>query len=255
MGNPAALRLSWVRQPATLDRVRSHPRDPRSTTLRRYRVLLAVLADRSTGTLLRGLRSHSFDATVIHDGSRVLDAMRAAGVGTEINAVVLEVGLPGLDTAAVLAGLARLSPDTPVIVLTPRELRDAVVAGLRGNKDDYLITPYPVDELITRLRLRVREAQPAESEVARRGDITLDTALGMVSVDGQLVTLTPTEFALLTILISNPDQALSREQLTSMLWKDPPSSNVVEVYIGYLRRKLGSDRIRTVRGVGYLLEE
>ena len=91
--------------------------------------------------------------------------------------------------------------------------------------------------------------------MARRGDVTVDTALGLVSVDGRLVTLTPTEFALLTILISHPDQALSREQLTAMLWRDPPSSNVVEVYIGYLRRKLGSERIRTVRGVGYLLEE
>jgi two-component system response regulator QseB len=231
--------------------VLSQPRDPRATTFRRYRVLLAVPADRSTGALLRGLRSHSFDATIIHDGTRVLDTVRAA----PFTAVVLEVGLPGLDTSAVLTGLARLAPDTPVIALTTRELRDAVVAGLRGGKDDYLLAPYPTDELITRLRLRVRDHQPAEHEVTRRGDITVDTELGLVSVDGQLITLTPTEFALLTILISHPDQALSREQLTAMLWKDPPSSNVIEVYIGYLRRKLGADRIRTVRGVGYLLEE
>jgi DNA-binding response OmpR family regulator len=231
--------------------VLSQPRDPRPTTLRRYRVLLAVPADRSTGALLRGLRSHSFETTVIHDGTRVLDAVRAA----PFTAVVLEIGLRGLDAAAVFAGLARLAPDTPVIALTTRELRDAVVAELRGGKDDYLLPPYPTDELIARLRLRVRDQQPAENEVARRGDITVDSALGLVSVDGQLVTLTPTEFALLTILISHPDQALSREQLTAMLWRDPPSSNVIEVYIGYLRRKLGSDRIRTVRGVGYLLED
>jgi DNA-binding response OmpR family regulator len=197
------------------------------------------------------MRSHSFDATVIHDGTRVLDTVRAG----RFAAVVLEVGLPGLDTSTVLAGLARLAPDTPVIVLTPREQRDQVVAGLLGARDDYLLTPFNVDELITRIRLRVRDELPKERSVARRGDITVDTALGLVSVDGQLVTLTPTEFALLTILMSHPDQPLSREQLTSMLWRDPPSSNVVEVYIGYLRRKLGADRIRTVRGVGYLLEE
>lgn len=207
--------------------------------------------DRSTGALLRTLRSHSFDATVIHDGTRVLDTVRAG----RFAAVVLEVGLPGLDTSAVLAGLARLAPDTPVIVLTPREQRDQVVAGLLGARDDYLLTPFNVDELITRIRLRVRDELPKERSVARRGDITVDTALGLVSVDGQLVTLTPTEFALLTILMSHPDQPLSREQLTSMLWREPPSSNVVEVYIGYLRRKLGADRIRTVRGVGYLLED
>jgi two-component system response regulator QseB len=199
---------------------------------------------------MRGLRAHSFDATTIHDGTRVLDAARAA----QFTAVVLEVGLPGLDTSAVLAGLTRLAPETPVIALTTRDLRDAVIAGLRG-KDDFVLAPYPADELIARLRLRVRDQKPAEREVIRRGDVTVDSELGLVSVDGQLVTLTPTEFALLTILISHPDQALSREQLTAMLWKDPPSSNVIEVYIGYLRRKLGSERIRTVRGVGYLLED
>lgn len=214
-------------------------------------MLLAVPADRSTAGLLRALRSHAFDATMIHDGTRVLDAVRAAPFA----AVVLEAGLPGLDTRAVLTGLAHLAPTTPVVALTTREQRDQVVAGLRGGRDDYLLTPFGTDELITRLRLRVRDQQPAEPSVARRGDITVDTTLGLVSVDGQLVTLTPTEFALLTILISHPDQALSRDQLTTMLWRDPPSSNVVEVYIGYLRRKLGPDRIRTVRGVGYVLDE
>jgi two-component system response regulator QseB len=142
-----------------------------------------------------------------------------------------------------------------VLVLTPRELRDQVIAGLRGDRDDYLLAPFGVDELVARLRLRVRDGEAAEPSLLRRGDVTVDTALGLVSVDGKLVTLTPTEFALLTILISNPDQALSREQLTTMLWREPPSSNVVEVYIGYLRRKLGAERIRTVRGVGYLLED
>lgn len=224
---------------------------PRSSSFRRYRVLLAVPSDRSTGALLRGLRTHAFDATVTHDGTRVLDSLQTATFA----AVVIETGLPGLDTTAVLTGMHRIAPDTPVIALTTREQRDHVVSALRGDQDDYLLTPFPADELLTRLRLRVRDQDAQERSVARRGDITVDTALGMVSVDGQLVTLTPTEFALLTILISHPDEALSREQLTSMLWRDPPSSNVIEVYIGYLRRKLGSDRIRTVRGVGYLLED
>jgi len=212
---------------------------------------LAVSPERATPTLLRGLRTHAFDLTVIHDHAALVDAVRSA----QYAAVVLEVGLTGFDLGTTLTGLSRFAPDTPLIALTSREAREHIVAGLRGGRDDFLTFPFGADELITRLRLRVRDQPVEESSVARRGDITVDTALGLVSVDGRLVPLTPTEFALLTILISNPDQALSREQLTSMLWRDPPSSNVVEVYVGYLRRKLGPERIRTVRGVGYMLEE
>jgi two-component system response regulator QseB len=227
----------------------------RPAGLSRHRVLLAVSPERSTPGLLRALRTHAFDPHMIHDGTRVLDATQAASGGKGFAAVVLEVGLTGVDTAGVLAGLSRLAPDTPVIGLSPRELRDQLVAMLRGDRDDFLTTPFHADELVSRLRLRVREQPGEERSLARRGDITVDTALGLVSVDGRLITLTPTEFALLSILISSPDRPLSREQLTSMLWRDPPSSNVIEVYIGYLRRKLGADRIRTVRGQGYLLEE
>ncbi|GAA5144342.1 response regulator transcription factor [Pseudonocardia eucalypti] len=232
------------------------------TAIHRYRVLLAVSANgtsRPSGVtgpsgmtgLPRALRAHAFDATVIHDGTRVLDAVQSG----RFAAVVLEAGLSGLDTSAVLSGLHRLAPDTPVIALTTREQRDLVLSALRGGCDDFLLTPCGTEELVTRLWLRVRDQQPAERTVARRGDVTVDLALGLVSVDGQLVTLTPTEFALLTILVSHPEQPLSAEALTRMLWRDPPSSNVVEVYIGYLRRKLGPERIRTIRNAGYLLEE
>lgn len=214
----------------------------------RHRVLLAVAAERATPALRGALCAHAFDPSVIHDGTRVLEAAQNAAFA----AVVLEMGLSGLDTVGVLAGLSRLTPDTPRLVLVPREHRDQLVVRLRGDRDDFLTIPFTVDDLVARLRLRVRERPGA---VARRGDVMVDTALGMVSVDGRLVALTPTEFALLTILISNPDRPMSGERLTSMLWRDPPSSNVVEVYVGYLRRKLGPDRIRTVRGKGYLLEE
>ncbi len=246
-GYAPTYRLSPRLEHATLGRVQQ----PRHVIFHRYRVLLAVPPERATLSLLRGLRTHAFDCTVIHDGTRVLDTVQTASFA----AVVFEVGLPGLESAPVLSGLARLAPDTPVIALTSRDLRDHVVTGLRGDRDDFITVPFGVDELVARLRMRVREQPAEERSVARRGDITVDTALGLVSVDGRLVTLTPTEFALLTILVSHPDEALSRERLTTMLWRDPPSSNVVEVYIGYLRRKLGPDRIRTVRGVGYLLEE
>lgn len=231
------------------------------TAPHRHRLLLVVSPERATPAVLRALRMHGFDLDVVHDGARVLDSVQVTGYAS----VVLDVGLTGADTASVLAGLARLAPETPVIALTSREGRDQLVAALRADRDDFLTVPFNADELVARLRLRVRVgratgtaasgAGPDESTVTRLGDIMVDTALGLVSVDGQLVTLTPTEFALLGILISNPGRVLPREQLTAMLWRDPPSSNVVEVYIGYLRRKLGPDRIRTVRGRGYLLQE
>lgn len=227
----------------------------------RHRLLLAVAPERASPGVQRALRMHGFDLTVIHDGTRVLDSVQISAQA----AVVLDVGLTGVDTAAVLAGLARVAPETPVIALTSREGRERLVAVLRGDRDDFLTVPFNADELVARLRLRVRTPAapdlagngtgPDEPTVARLGDIMVDTALGLVSVDGQLVTLTPTEFALLGILINNPGRVLAREELTAMLWRDPPSSNVVEVYIGYLRRKLGPDRIRTVRGRGYLLQE
>ncbi len=227
------------------------------TVPHRHRLLLAVSPERATPAVLRALRMHGFDLDLVHDGTRVLDSAHA----TAYAAVVLDVGLTGADTASVLAGLARSAPDTPVIALTSREGRDHLVAALRADRDDFLTVPFNADELVARLRLRVRAGAPVEGPspgaptVTRHGDIMVDTALGLVSVDGQLVTLTPTEFALLGILISNPGRVLPREQLTAMLWRDPPASNVVEVYIGYLRRKLGPDRIRTVRGRGYVLQE
>lgn len=218
-------------------------------------MLLAVSPERATPGLLRALRMHGFDLNVTHDGTRVLDSVQV----TTYAAVVLEVGSTGVDTASVLTGLARLAPDTPVVALTLREGREHLVAALRGDRDDFLTMPFNADELVARLRLRIRAGPGAavgdEPTVTRHGDIMVDTALGLVSVDGQLVTLTPTEFALLNILISNPGRVMPRAQLTSMLWRDPPSSNVIEVYIGYLRRKLGPDRIRTIRGRGYVLQE
>ena len=245
-GCPWAPRLSRVRGRVILGGMREPP-----ITWHQRRVLLAVSAARATPGMLRTLRSHSFEPTVRHDGDRALDSLRA---GT-FAAVVLEVGLPGPDTAPMLAELARLAPDTPVLALTSREDRDELIAGLRGVRDDFLTIPFNADELVARLRLRVPAEAVSEQSVVRHGDITVDTALGLVSVDGQLVTLSPTEFGLLTILMANPDRALSRDRLAEMLWSEPPTSNVVEVYVGYLRRKIGPDRIRTVRGQGYLLED
>ena len=221
------------------------------TPFRQRRVLLAVSGQRATPGVLRALRGNGFDPTVLDDEDRALDALRA----TTFAAVVLEVGLTGPRPSVLLAELARIAPDTPVLALTSKDGRDELVGRLRGARDDFLTIPFQPDELVARLRLRAPEELVEDPELVRHGDITMDTALGLVSVDGQLVSLSPTEFGLLTILMSNPDRAMSRDRLAAMLWSEPPSSNVVEVYVGYLRRKIGPDRIRTVRGKGYILED
>lgn len=199
--------------------------------------------------MLQAVRASGFETRILDTIPEVLDAVRA---GT-LAAIVLDIALAGPDPEALLKDLRRLAPRLPVIALTPREQREQTVSLLRGTQDDYLTTPFPVDELVCRLRLRV-PGFPAERTVLRAGVITIDTALQLVSLEGQLVTLSPTEYAMLVALASQPGMPVSQHRLATAVWGQPRTSNLVEVYIGYLRRKLGADRIRTVRGVGYVLD-
>lgn len=199
--------------------------------------------------MLQAVRASGFETRMLDTVPEVLDAARA---GT-LAAIVLDIALAGPDPEALLKDLRRLAPRLPVIALTSREQRDQTVSLLRGTQDDYLTTPFPVDELVSRLRLRV-QGPPAERTVLRAGLITVDTALQLVSVAGELVTLSPTEYAMLVALASQPGRPVSQHRLATAVWGQPRTSNLVEVYIGYLRRKLGADRIRTVRGVGYILD-
>ncbi|HEX2300448.1 MAG TPA: response regulator transcription factor, partial [Pseudonocardiaceae bacterium] len=190
-----------------------------------------------------------FETRILDTVPEVLDAVRA---GT-LAAVVLDIALAGPDPEALLKDLRRLAPRLPIIALTSREQREQTVSLLRGTQDDYLTTPFPVDELVSRLRLRV-QGMPAERTVLRAGLITIDTALQLVSLAGQLITLSPTEYAMLVALASQAGRPVSQHRLATAVWGQPRTSNLVEVYIGYLRRKLGPDRIRTIRGTGYILE-
>ncbi|MGH3754300.1 MAG: response regulator transcription factor [Pseudonocardiaceae bacterium] len=195
--------------------------------------------------MLQTLRSSGFVTRILDAVPEVLDAARAHNLA----AIVLDVSLAGPDPRTFLDQLRRVAPQLPVIALTSRERREQTVSMLRGGLDDYLTTPFPVEELISRLRLRV-----VDHSVLRAGVVTVDTALGLVSVAGRLVTLSPTEYALLVALASRPGQPVSSDQLIAAVWAQPRSSNIVEVYVGYLRRKLGPDRIRTIRGAGYALD-
>ena len=204
----------------------------------------------TTSRVLQALRSTGFETRILDAVPEVLDAARARTLA----AIVLDVSLAGLNPRTFLDELRRVAPQLPVIALTSREQREQIVSLLRGCQDDYLITPFPVEELVSRLRLRVQDQLSVDRTVLRAGVVTVDTALGLVSVAGRLVTLSPTEYALLVALAGQPGQPVSQDRLAAAVWGQPRSSNVVEVYVGYLRRKLGADRIRTVRGAGYALD-
>lgn len=213
-------------------------------------VLLALPPTAASASVLRSLRAEGVAVSAVTDGVGVLDAVRTR----EAALLVLDVELPGRDQASVIATVQLEAPHVPVIVVTPRERRAGLLALLRGDRDDYLLRPFAVDELTARIRLRLRLGPAVETAVLRQGELAVDTDFGEVSVDGQPVALSPTEYNLLLALIERPGEVVAPDRLAREVWSEPASPNLVQVYISYLRRKIGAERIRTVRGVGYVLE-
>jgi two-component system response regulator QseB len=154
-------------------------------------VLLALPPTAASASVLRTLRSEGVLVTPVTDGIAVLDAVRARDPAL----LVLDVELPGPDQTAVLAAVQSEAPNVPVIAVTPRERRAGLLAQLRGDRDDYLLRPFAVDELAARIRLRLRLGPVGGSTVLRHGELTVDTEFGEVHVDGRRVALSPTEFA------------------------------------------------------------
>ncbi|WP_232661030.1 response regulator transcription factor [Pseudonocardia sp. TRM90224] len=212
--------------------------------------MLALPPTAASASVLRSLRSEGVSVSAVTDGIGVLDAVRSGDPAL----LVLDVELPGPDQSAVLAAVQSEAPNVPVIAVTPRERRSALLGMLRGDRDDYLLRPFAVDELAARIRLRLRLGPPAESSLLRQGELTVDTEFGEVVVDGAPVSLSPTEYALLLALMGAPGEVVAPSKLAREVWSEPASANLVQVYISYLRRKIGPDRIRTVRGEGYILE-
>jgi two-component system copper resistance phosphate regulon response regulator CusR len=145
----------------------------------------------------------------------------------------------------------------PIVMLTARDSVEDTVAGLEGGADDYVAKPFRFDELLARVRVRLRTERVAEATVLAVGGASLDLRTRRLAVDGRTEELTAREFALAEMFFRHPGQVLSREQLLSNVWgyDYDPGSNVVEVYVRYLRQKIGEARITTVRGMGYRLEE
>ncbi len=218
------------------------------------RILVAEDEARIASFIDKGLRASGFSVTVVGDGPAAYEHAMSG----EHDLMVLDIGLPLLDGFAVLGRLRRAGCSIPVIILTARAGVNDTVAGLESGADDYMAKPFRFEELLARIRLRLRsDGRPPEPTVLRYGDLALDPATRRVAAAGRQVDLSAREYALLETLIRHAGQVLSREQLLSQVWgyDFDPGSNVVDVYVRYLRRKVGAERIETLRGVGYRLRE
>jgi DNA-binding response OmpR family regulator len=215
------------------------------------RVLIAEDEEHIASFLEKGLRADGFTTTVVADGNTVAAVAR----DDDFDLVILDLGLPGRDGLDVMAEIRGRGEKLPVIILTARDAVPDRVRGLEQGADDYMTKPFSFDELLARIRLRLRDDRTQEPTLISAGGLVLDLRTRLVQVDGRSVELTAREFALTETFLRHPGQVLSREQLLSRVWgyDFDPGSNVVDVYIRYLRRKLGDDRIETVRGMGYRL--
>jgi two-component system response regulator QseB len=188
----------------------------------------------------------------VRDGRQALAALRAGA----FELVLLDLGLPGMDGLEVLGSLRAGGGATPVLVLTARDTAPQRVAGLDAGADDYLVKPFDVDELLARVRALQRRGRGAAVNVIEHGPLKLDPAALSVTCDGRSVPLQRREFMLLLKLLESPGQVLSRAQLEESVygWEGGVESNSLDVHIHRLRRKLYPDVIRTVRGVGYVID-
>ncbi len=215
------------------------------------RILIAEDESRIARFIEKGLRSNGFTTTVVTNGLTALDCAMSGNH----DLMVLDIGLPGRDGYGVLRELREARIPLPVIILTARDTVRDTVAGLEGGADDYMTKPFRFEELLARVRLRLRTAGNAIAEptLLSIDGLSLDLRTRRAQTDGRTVDLSAREFALLELLLRHPGQVLSREQMLDHVWgfDFDPGSNIVDVYIRQLRRKIGTDKITTVRGMGY----
>jgi len=214
--------------------------------------ILLVEDDLLLGDALQvGLRQAGHAVDWIRDG---VGADTALATG-DYAAAVLDLGLPRMDGLEVLRRLRAKKKALPVLILTARDTVDDRIRGLDAGADDYLVKPFDMGELTARLRALMRRAGGQPSPLLTAAGISLDPATRRVEYKGGEVELSAKEYALLHALMQQPGRALSRAQLEQHLyaWGDEIGSNAVEVYIHHLRRKLGADAIRTLRGIGYVM--
>jgi DNA-binding response OmpR family regulator len=217
------------------------------------RILIAEDEERIASFIERGLKASGHTTSVARDGQTALTLARSG----QFDLLILDLGLPRQDGLDVLHALRDEGTPIPVVILTARSSVKEVVTGFEGGADDYITKPFSFDELLVRVRARLRGERRSEPMVLRAGDAELDLRTRRATIEGQSIELSAREFALAEMFFQHPGQVLSREQLLSRVWgyDFDPGSNVVDVYVGYLRKKLGKDRIVSARGMGFRLEE
>jgi two-component system OmpR family response regulator/two-component system response regulator QseB len=198
-----------------------------------------------------GLRQAGFAVDWLKDGNSADQALQSE----TFDFVVLDLGLPRLSGMEVLSRARRRGQHMPILILTARDATGEKVAGLDAGADDYLIKPIDLDELTARIRALTRRSAGRAEPMLIHGDLTLDPAAHSVTQAGLVVELSSREFSLLQQLLENAGRVLTRTQLEQSIygWRDEPDSNALEVHIHHLRKKLGSELIRTLRGVGYTI--
>jgi len=217
------------------------------------RILLAEDDQMIGESLSKALRQYGYTIDWMHDGQSADNALQSA----QYDLVLLDLGLPRKSGIDVLVALRRRNDHTPVLVLTARDAIADRVKGLDAGGDDYLIKPFDLDELEARIRALIRRQSVRADPLMRCGDLCLNPAAHEVTLKGIKVALSAREFSLLQTLLDRPGIVFSRAQLEEKLygWDDEIGSNTVEVYIHSLRKKLGADVIKNVRGVGYMVSK
>ncbi len=218
------------------------------------RILIAEDEPRIASFLEKGLKANGFTTIVVEDG----DAAIRVTDSNDFDLLILDLGLPGKDGLQVLEELRGRGETLPIIILTARDEIGDKVVGFESGADDYVTKPFRFEELLARVRARLRNQKSAPKKdemILTAGEIVLDLRSRTVKVGDRLVELSAREFILTETFVRHPGQVLSREQLLNRVWgyDYDPNSNVVDVYVGYLRKKLGSDKIETVRSMGYRL--
>lgn len=218
------------------------------------RILIVEDERRIVTFLEKGLQANGYTTTVVNNGHEV----SRLTVDSSFDLMILDLGLPGKDGLAVLEEVRGQGSHIPVIILTARDSINDKVTGFEQGANDYLTKPFHFSELLVRVRARLRDGNSVSSSPnlqIQQGEITLNLTTRQVKVGDRLVELSTREFTLAEIFLRHPGQVLTRQQLLDHVWgyDYDPGSNIVDVYVGYLRKKFGNDRIETVRGVGYRL--
>lgn len=214
-------------------------------------ILIVEDDPRISSFIVKGLKSAGYTSTLIDEGRSAHALARLGG----FDLIILDVGLPGMDGFSIMRSLRGEGITTPIIILTARDSVNDTLEGLENGANDYMTKPFQFAELLARIRLRLNDT-PTTNNTANQlthRDLTLDVLTRQVTVGGTQTELTSREFALLETFMRHTNQVLSREQILGQVWgmDFDPNSNIVDVYIRALRKKIGDDYITTVRGTGY----